>query len=63
MSIKRYSPAFPVFIVLAMLVMAIMILLSLHSHITPQKCEASGTPILFIETESGKKIKTKEKYV
>ncbi|MBQ1727487.1 MAG: CotH kinase family protein, partial [Treponema sp.] len=63
MSIKRYSPLFPLFIFLAMVIMAVTAMLSFSAHITPQKCEESGTPVLYIDTEGGKKIKTKEKYV
>lgn len=63
MSIKRYSPSFPIFIFLAMVIMAVTAMISFSAHITPQKCEESGTPVLYIDTEGGKKIKTKEKYV
>ena len=43
-----------------MVIMAVMAMLSFSAHITPQKCEESGTPVLYIDTEGGKKIKTKE---
>ena len=63
MSIKRYSSAFTVCIILAMILMALAAMLSFNARITVEKCEESGTPVLYIETEGGKKIKTKENYL
>lgn len=63
MSIKRHSPLFPALILLAMILMALSAALSFKNTITPEKCKAAGTPVLFIETEGGKRIKSKEKYI
>ena len=63
MSIKRHSPLFPALLLLAMILMAFSAALSFKNTITPEKCKAAGTPVLFIETEGGKRIKSKEKYI
>jgi len=63
MSIKRHSRTFTICIAVAVIIMAFAAMLSFQNHITPEKCEESGTPVLFIETENGKKIKSKEKYL
>ena len=63
MRIKRLTSSFTLLLIIAMVIMAVTAMLSFSAHITPQKCEESGTPVLYIDTEGGKKIKTKEKYV
>lgn len=62
MKLRRFSPAFFILFAIVLASMLFFATASLSSHITNDDCEALGLPILYIETENGKKIKSKTDY-
>ncbi len=61
--IRRYSFLFVLTVILAALSSLVLAFISFSSNATYEKCRDLGFPILKIETEYGKKIKSKEEYL
>lgn len=63
MEIRRHSLTFTILFCLSALCMALAAWLSFSAEITLEDCKELGLPVLTVDTEGGKKIKSKETYL
>ena len=63
MRVRRYPLHFTILLTLLALLMLIAAYASFSAEISLDDCRALGLPVLTVETEGGKKIKSKEKYL
>lgn len=61
--LKKHSRIFIFFLFLFLVLSAFLFAFSAKNHITPEKVFDAGLPVIFIDTDNGKRIKSKTEYI